>query len=321
MLLAALLLTLAAAPAPLDQALAPPPNWQWGEFRNAQGAKLRYGSAVPSGAQAHIAVVGGYTEFAEKYFEVIRELHAAGYGVWFLDWRGQGGSDRYHAERQRAILVNLDDDARDAREFISAKIASTKVCVIGHSLGAHILVRYLHNYPQAARCAVLSSPTLAFGNVSWMPQWLIQAKVSWAKWKGQAQDYATDQHEWKEQPDMEAQMSSDLRRRVVHRQWYLKDPSLRLGGVTYQWVDTFLRSSVEVLQPDYLKQIRTPILMGSASGDILASVEAQREAARHLPSAQRIEYAPALHELFMEADRVRAPWMQAILRFLARHLK
>jgi lysophospholipase len=321
---ALLLLTLAAAPTGLDPAVAtPPPGWQWGQFTNAQGAKLRYGHAVPRDAQLHLAVFGGYTEFAEKYFETLREWHAAGYGVWFLDWRGQGGSDRYHRDRQRAILVDLDHDARDVRDFLQKIVAQPRVCVVGHSLGAHILVRYLHRYPDQSRCAVLSSPTLALGNVTWMPQWLIDAKLGWARWRGQSQDWATDTQEWADTPDRQAlslKMTADPRRRAVHRAWYLAEPSLRLGGVTYQWVETFLRSSAEVLTPDYLKKIRAPILIGTAADDVLASVDAQREAARHLPKATRVEFAPAFHELFMEEDRVRAPWMAAVRLFLARHL-
>jgi lysophospholipase len=319
-----LLLTLFAAPPALDPAFTAPAGWQWGQFKNAQGAMLRYGWAVPAAPRGHVAVFGGYTEFAEKYFETLRGLYGLGYGVWFLDWRGQGGSDRYHRERERAILVNLDDDARDVHDFLRAKIAHPRVCVIGHSLGAHILIRYLHNHPGQSACAVLSSPTLALGNVSWMPQWLIQAKLGWAAWRGQSQEWATDDHEWRESAAgeaMAAKMTSDARRRSVHRHWYRAEPALRVGGVTFQWVDTFLRSSAEIQRADYLDQIRTPVLMGSADGDVLASVDAQRETARHLRAATRIEFSPALHELFMESDRFRAPWLEAIRLFLARHLR
>ena len=303
---------------------AAPVGWQWGEFRNAQGARLRYGHATPAGATAHVAVFGGYTEFAEKYFEVLREWHAAGYGVWFMDWRGQGGSDRYHRERERAILVNLDDDARDVHDFLRRHLSGARVCVAGHSLGAHILVRYLHRYPGEAACAVLSSPTLALAKIPWMPPWLIQARVGWGMGTGQAREWATGEHEWRDGPQraaVEATLSSDPRRRLVQRQWFRARPDWRLGGLTYQWLDTFLRSSAEVLTPPYLSAIRTPVLMGTAADDVLASVEAQRWAARHLRDVTQMEFAPALHELFMEAERVREPWMRAIEAFLARQLR
>lgn len=301
-----------------------PAGWQWGEMRNAQGARLRFGYAVPKGAMAHVAVFGGYTEFAEKYFETLSEWQAAGYGVWFLDWRGQGGSDRYHRERERAILVNLDDDARDVDQFLTKHLPGARLCVVGHSLGAHILVRYLHRFPGKVACAVFSSPTLAFGNVTWMPAWLVNARLAWARWTGAAHEWATDQHEWRdgaERAAIEATLSSDTRRRFVQRQWFRLRPELRVGGLTYQWADTFLRSSAEVLGPGYLEAIATPVLMGTAADDVLASVGAQRDAVRRLKSAQQIELAPALHELFMEADRVRVPWMRAIEAFLAAHLR
>src|SRR6476660_5218727 len=67
-----------------------------GMFETADRVKLRY-ATFPKGAGAAkgtICLVGGRTEFIEKYFETIADFQSRGFAVATFDWRGQGGSDR-----------------------------------------------------------------------------------------------------------------------------------------------------------------------------------------------------------------------------------
>jgi Serine aminopeptidase, S33 len=48
-------------------------------------------SKTPRGT---VAVLGGWGEFIEKYFEAAGELLSRDFAVAMMDWRGQGGSDR-----------------------------------------------------------------------------------------------------------------------------------------------------------------------------------------------------------------------------------
>ena len=85
------ILTLLALPLlaqPGEERFQPPPGIQWNYFRNAGGARIRY-SRVPAGggpAKATIVLMHGYTEFAEKYFETMRDFHARGYDVYCSRW-------------------------------------------------------------------------------------------------------------------------------------------------------------------------------------------------------------------------------------------
>ena len=106
-------------PEGLEQRFSRPATWEWGIFLNRDGARLRSGSAKPmsaSPAKATIIVVGGYTEFAEKYFETFNDLLAHGYNVGTLDWRGQGGSQRYLPDPQMAHSIGFEHDAADLEQ-------------------------------------------------------------------------------------------------------------------------------------------------------------------------------------------------------------
>src|SRR5882757_225660 len=71
-----------------------PPDFDWGHFATADGRSLRWGYLAAPDPRAHCVLVGGFTEFVEKYFETISDLVASGLSVWCLDWHGQGGSQR-----------------------------------------------------------------------------------------------------------------------------------------------------------------------------------------------------------------------------------
>ena len=73
------------------------------------------------------------------------------------------------------------------------------------------------------------------------------------------------------------------------------------------------------MSPSYLEAIRTPILMGSAGQDTFVDSMAHREACARLPACRLVQYPESRHELLMETDAVRTPWLSEIERFVAAH--
>src|SRR5438477_12805164 len=82
---------LRAAPA-LAARFLEPAGFEWGRFVGSDGVALRWGRLAAPAPAIDCVLVGGLTEFVEKYFETMRDLVARGLAVWCLDWRGQGGS-------------------------------------------------------------------------------------------------------------------------------------------------------------------------------------------------------------------------------------
>ena len=56
-----------------------------------------------------IVIMPGYTEFIEKYYEVIGQLLDRGYSVLITDWRGQGGSERLLEDKYSGYVDSYDD--------------------------------------------------------------------------------------------------------------------------------------------------------------------------------------------------------------------
>ena len=59
--------------------------------------------------------------------------------------------------------------------------------------------------------------------------------------------------------------------------------------------------------------------MGTAGQDSFVDSSAHREACRNLPSCRLVSYPGSRHELMMETDAVRGPWLNEIERFVASH--
>src|SRR5579864_9137617 len=78
--------------------LAPAPSIFAPQFITAKSGALLRTATFPADTTTSrnriCVLLNGQTEFIEKYFEVIDELRARGFGVVTMDWRGQGGSTR-----------------------------------------------------------------------------------------------------------------------------------------------------------------------------------------------------------------------------------
>ena len=147
----------------LNERFLAPHGIQWGYFRNADYARIRY-SHVPTGAKAAEAAVillPGFSEFGEKYFELMRDLAAHGYEIWQMEWRGYGGSDRYLDDPEMGHSLGPEHDIRDLDQFLREVVkpaSGSPLSLIAHSMGAPIATRSLHDYPGRFTAAVLCSP-------------------------------------------------------------------------------------------------------------------------------------------------------------------
>lgn len=311
-------------PEGLAQRFSRPATWEWGIFESRDGARLRSGSAKPmspSPAKATIVVVGGYTEFAEKYFETFNDLLAHGYNVGTLDWRGQGGSQRYLPDPQMAHSIGFEHDAADLEQYLR-QYSGAPAYLVAHSMGGNIALRLLHDHPNLVRGVILSAPALRVGSRAAMPAWQARALSGLMVAAGFGESYAMGQHEWRDDATRNAitsPVSHDHERDQNGLRWFRERPELRLGGGTYRWAYEFYRSCATVMSPTYLAAIRTPILMGSAGQDTFVDATAHREACAKLPACRLVQYPESRHELLMETDAVRAPWLNEIERFVAAH--
>jgi len=269
-------------------------------------------------------LLNGQTEFIEKYEEVIGELNARGFTVASFDWRGQGGSARMLSDPLKSWVkdfAQFDDDLQSFLEQIVRPLANAPPLALAHSMGAHILLRTLHDRPEAFRAAVLTAPMLAVSTRGY-PGWLALIVTALYAGLGQGGEFAWGMAE--RDPflvDFDGQLVTSDRVRFTHTQNFLKHhPDLRLAGPTWGWLEAAYRSMARVNAPGFAEAIAMPVLVCGAGKDRIVLTEAERAFATRLPRGEYIEFADSEHEILMENDSIRARFWAAFDAFIAKAL-
>ena len=280
-------------------------------FAASDGTRLRAG-VFPVQQRTHgvCVLLHGQTEFIEKYEEVIGELNARGFTVASFDWRGQGGSARALSDPLKSWVkdfAQFDDDLQSFLEQVVKPMSDAPPLALAHSMGAHILLRTLHDRPKAFRAAVLTAPMLAVSTRGY-PGWLARIVTALYSGLGQGEEFAWGMAE--RDPfriTFDTQLVSSDRPRFTHTQEFLKThPDLRLAGPTWGWLEAAYRSMARVNAPGFAEAIPMPVLICGAGKDRIVLTAAERAFAARLPRGQYLDLADSEHEIQMENDSIRA---------------
>lgn len=309
----------------LEPRFEEPAGMQWGTFDSPHSGTIRYGHIKPEGeVKGSIVVLPGRTEFAEKYYETIRDLTKRGYEVWTMDWYGQGGSERHLDNPLKDHKDDYANDVADLHHFMENVFSPSTdgpVMMTAHSMGGHIGLRYLHDHPGKFDCAAVTSPMLDIHTAPF-PKSMARKLASLAEKFGQTDKYIIggSDNEHGKGNYAEEKVSTDPIRRMVHNYWTDKKPELALGSPTFGWLNETFKSIDIVYDADYLKAIKTPVLIGIGMDDTVVDVPAQQRAGKILPNATTVEITGARHEIWMESDAKRNKWIKAFDDFTARHM-
>ena len=307
----------------LPRSLLEPPGFQWGMFVTDDGAKLRWGHLPTPGADKACLLVGGFTEFIEKYFETAQDLAARGFAVWCLDWLGQGGSDRPQIYPTRPRARDYDQDAANLAQFSATMLPREQPrLLVAHSMGGAIGLLSLRHHPHFVDAAVLSAPMLAlpFGPFS---RSVARALAYTGAVSGRGDSFVPGAGSWTPSPNLSpghSRASHDPVRCLLQRRWFETHPHLRMDGPTFGWVHSAFGVTKRLKEPSLLREIHTPILLGSAGKEFYVDPRAHKVAAARLPNCRLVEFPDAKHELFCEADFIRNRWLAEIDRFVGEHL-
>jgi lysophospholipase len=284
---------------------------------------LRWGHLAAPAPRACCVLVGGFTEFVEKYFETIGDFVASGLSVWCLDWHGQGGSQRPAILPNRPRAREFDRDASDLAAFAASVLPRDgKRVLIAHSMGGAIALLCLQAHPGLFDAAILSAPMLGLATGA-LPATTARLIAGTATLSGLGNLFVPGARQWHstaQHTPASSRTSSDPERCRVHQAWFEARPELMVEGPTYGWVDAAFRVTERVQRAKFLASIAAPILIGSATIDEFVDRQAHRRAAACMPDCTLVELPHAKHEPFLEADAVRDRWFAAIDEFLARRL-
>jgi len=279
-------------------------------FESHDGLKIRYDTYAcgEKSCRGTIVLLGGRSEFIEKYREIIDQLLARDLDVATFDWRGQGLSDRMLPNRYKGYVESYDDYLQDLTDFMDRYVPQQEgkpVMILAHSMGGHIALRYLHDNPGRVDKAVLTSPLIDIAGSTLLTQTMKMAVKIAAK-SGFKKHYATRINDFDPSKKRFAgnRLTRDPYRFKKTIEMITNTPDIAIGGVTFGWLNATFNSIQCVMGDGYLEGISTPLLIVSAGADDIVSVAAQKKACRRVPACDWVMIPNALHELLIETDAV-----------------
>lgn len=287
-----------------------PPSWTDGTFTNARGLKLRFGQAAcHKKPLAHIVYIAGISEFAEKSYELARDFNNNACNFSTFDRPGQGRSPRLLADPHKQHSTGNRHSVQDVIDFCKKHVpAGEPVVLLGHSTGGLVALQALHEAPETFAAAILCGPLFGINNPAVRGRECLVAKLELPRWIRES--YIPGGGPWKPRSGPDSSMkpeefSSDAARGAIHEYWQEKDPALQAGSVTCGWVLEKCRAITRVMNPQYLKEIKTPLLVFTGGRDTMVRNDRIAEAVRHLPDARLVHFPEGGHEMLMEKDAIR----------------
>lgn len=273
-----------------------------------------------------IVLVNGHREYMEKYSEFISDFLERGFAVYTLDNRGQGLSDRLLPNRLKSYSENFDCFSNDLNEFISEivmqdpRAQDLPLYLVGHSMGSHVCLRYLHDFPGAMDKAVIMAPMIDFnlGNAlaKAATEFVIRMVVKLGGRKnfafGQGFEFSRERHLIKQKL-----LTHDDDRYAQEVDIIGTMPDLYVGGATFGWLNSAMDSMEKIHQPGYLKNLATPMLVVLAGADQVVDRQASREFFSGAnDNIKLVTLEGARHEMYRESDVYRDPLWREIDDFL-----
>ncbi len=284
------------------------------------GAKLRVATFPLPGetpTRGTILLLSGRSEFIEKYFEVIGELHQRGFSVTTMDWRGQGLSDRLLPIREKGHITNFATFTADLRlltETVSKPRFAGPRILMTHSMGGVPALQTLAHEHDDYIAAILCAPMTRLFKSRGM-RLIARTLSKSAVAIGASRQCIMGVKEYSLEFEGNI-LTSDADRHARFRALQAAAPNATLGSPTYGWLKAATSAIDEIHDPDYMRNYKTPTLIISAEKDGLIDSTDHGILATNNEHIHVITVKNALHEILMEKDSLRQEYWRAFDQFI-----
>ena len=294
-------------------------------FSLNDGSRLRYAQFMPTvKPRGTILIVPGRREFIEKKFaEVGQPLLDLGFKLTFVELRNQGLSSRTLSGQgwQRDHIEDFATHLDDLRAFYTTVVCpdstDNPLIVHGHSLGGHLLLRWLVEDRPPVIKAFLTSPMMALAGMS---AHLAAYSVTWASVRlfGKMTEYAPMQHDFGEDDFVFANnpLTQDAALFPIIKDYFAAHPELTVGGATWGWLLAALKSMQTAHAQPYLSSVTIPVLALSGAQDHVTPANEVMRYLNFIPRVRTHLIAHARDDILNEIAPLRAEAWRHIRTFL-----
>ncbi|MCD7751241.1 MAG: alpha/beta hydrolase [Lachnospiraceae bacterium] len=268
-----------------------------------------------------ILIAHGFSETADKYFEVIYYFLKAGYHVCIPEHCGHGRT--YRLIKEDPSLVHTDSWQRyvDDLGFIAESAKShwrqkLPLFLFAHSMGGGIGAALAAQKPHLFDRVLLTSPMIRplTGGVPWSVTRLI---VSVMCALGREKSYVIGQHAYDGKETFEESCATSYARWDWYQNKIASEPLYQTCAASYGWLREAIRLNRFLIREAW-KQTEVPVLLVQAEHDTAVSNKQQELFAEKLPASAGIVCIPGTkHEIFRSDDETVLRYMDRVLEFLS----
>lgn len=288
-----------------------------GRFTGYDGTQIFYCKYVKEDAKGSIVISHGFTEFVEKYHEMIYYFLQAGYSVFIMEHRGHGRSEHRLCNMEKVYVKSFAQYVRDLHIFVKKIVMPyrNEMFLFAHSMGGAIGALYLEKYPDDFQKAVLSSPMIQM-KVGGLPYTAAMAIAHLCRICGFGWAYAAGQKGFRKKPRFEKSSSLSQERYFYAHGKRMDHKRLRSSGATYSWVSAAGKASACMQQEENIRRIQIPVLVFAAGREHMVNTDEICRFASKLANARLVWVLDAKHEIFNAKERERLQFFDEIFAFL-----
>lgn len=288
-----------------------------GRFLSYDGTAIYYRTYVKKNAKGNVVISHGFSEFAEKYEEVIYYFLQAGYSVFLPEHRGHGRSERVLSNMEKVYVESFAQYVRDLHIFVNkiVKPYQNEMILFAHSMGGAIGALYLQRYPGDFQKAVLSAPMIQM-KVRGLPYPAAMMIARVCRCLGFGKAYAAGQHGFSKKPKFERSSCLSKERYLYAHGKRAANKRCRTNGACYSWVCAAQTASVCVQASENIQKIRIPVLVCAAGRDHMVNTDEICRFAGKLKNARLVWFLDAKHEIFNANERAQMQFYEEVFSFL-----
>lgn len=290
-------------------------------YNTVDGAKLRMAYfPCPSSVEkprGTVVLLSGRCEFIEKYFEVVKDLHARGFAVASMDWRGQGLSSRMLPEQEKGHIKTFGTYTADLKlfmqEFVMPRCPKPYIAM-SHSMGGMPLMSLLAESYRGFKAAFMVAPmTRLFERPT---------KRLWVGWLAKLASHfgmskksiaGVREHSMKFKGN---NLTSDQRRHRMFQALLEAAPNAAVHAPTYGWVNAASQITTRLARQGALSGVGVPVKIVTAGQDSTVDGTHGAILAAQYERISAVKIDGALHEILMEADIYRDQLLAEFDRFV-----
>lgn len=298
------------------------PHYLTGEFGTFGGhddIQIAYAAFPVVPETGALVILPGKSESYLKYAELVYDLRDCGYSLYLMDHRGMGFSgtltcddpDKVHVERFEHYVADL-------RLFVEKVIETSphkRRAILGHSMGATVVLLYLEQYPGTFDAAILSAPMLQIITDP-LPEWGASILGSVTTVLGWGAAYCPGHGPWSPGAfGRDALTHCRCRWAKWHEEMLPASGAIGAGGVTLRWLRESIAGGRRAREA--AERVTIPVLLFQAGEDELVRPGEQNKVAGRMPQCTQLIFPRARHEILMERDPIRDAAVGQILQLLA----